>query len=229
MKGPFPKPADLCKSLAASLPSSAAKTKKVDCVPASVGAPPAGLAIDKLMLLVLKDAAMPDASVHHLALHTSAGWFYDPDGEESFTDAAMMKRFKTDAMPVDTSFYADGSALGAKPGVRVDFDELTVAWTIDPSSGKTSKPSMHSVRSSSVVCAVGASGVPSCLDPLRGDPAIAAPNGAAPPSPPKVPFAPKDGKWTVDAAAHLSMLRDAGHFDTHQDVPLAGDYALVFE
>jgi hypothetical protein len=222
--GPFKNPALACKALAA-----ATKAKAVDCLPGgNVAAPPAKSAIDRLLLLVVRDKATPDASVTHLAMHTSGGWYVDPDGPESFVDAAMMKRFKTDVLPGGNSVIADGAITGVTFGVRQDFTEMTIVVATDPTTGKKSLPRFHSVRSTTVVCAVGPSGAPSCLDPIRTDLDFGK-DGAPPASPSAVPFAPKNGVWSVDANAKLSVLRAAGNFQTHEDVALSGSYSPSFK
>jgi hypothetical protein len=222
--GPFKNVAAACKALGVAM-----KAKAIDCLPGgNVSAPPPKSAIDRLMLLVLREKSVADRTVAHLAIHTAAGWFVDPDGPESFADAAMMKRFKTDVMPAANAFFDDGALPGATFGVRQEFAEVTYVVSIDPSSGKASKPKFHSVRGSMVVCAIGPSGAPSCLDPIRTDPQMGT-DGAFPPEPKGVSFEPKNGVWVVDAAAKLSLLRAAGNFETHEDVALAGNYTLTFK
>jgi len=225
MLGPFKKPAEACKALAA-----AQKGKSFNCLPgANLTPPPPKNPIDRAMLLVLGDKSAPETSVAHLALHTSAGWFVHLDGPESFTDAAMMKRFKTDVLPSGAAFFLKGVLFGASFGVRYDFAEITTVVAIDPSTGKQSSPQLHSVRASMVVCAVGDSGAPSCIDPVRTDPQLGK-SGAPPPEPRAVSFSVVDGAWTIDDAQHLSLLRAAGHFDVHEDVALgSGRYVLRFK
>jgi hypothetical protein len=204
------------------------KAKAIECLPGgNVGAPPPKSAIDRLLLLVVREKGV-DASVTHLAMHTSAGWYADPDGPESFTDAAMMKRFKTDVMPAANAFFPDGALPGASFGVRQDFAEITIVTTTNPTTGKKAPPQFHSVRGSTVVCALGASGAPSCLDPIRTEPQMGK-GGGAPAEPKSVPFEPKNGVWVVDAGAKLSLLRAAGNFEAHEEIALAGNYALAFK
>lgn len=223
MLGPFKKPAEACKALA-----SAEKGKAFDCLPgANLGPPPPKSAIDRAMLLVLSAKGDKERSVAHLALHTAAGWFVDGDGLESFTDAAMMKRYKTEVMPAGEEFFTGGALFGASFGLRYDFAEITVVVATDPSSGKKSSPTFHSVRGSSLVCALGPSGAPSCIDPIRTAPQPGK-NGAPPPEAKRVSLSIAGGVWTIDGAQGLSLLRNAGHFDTHEDVLLAGAYVLHF-
>src|SRR5439155_25978001 len=192
-------PAHACKALASAGGKATPATKAIECLPGG-NVPPSG-AIDKAMLLVLRDKAMPDTSVTHMALHTSSGWFVDPDGPESFVDATTSHRFKTDVYPNGGAFLGVGAVPGTSGGAIENFAEITHVTTSGPSKKTSAK--LHAVRGSMVLCAVGPSGAPSCLDPIRGELQIAT-AGAPDPSPKVVPFEIVNGTWTADPAAHLT-------------------------
>ena len=224
MLGPFKTLAEACKALASG--SGKSKSKAIDCLPgATVASPPKGAAVDRAMLLMVSDKARPDWAVTHLALHVTSGWFADADGPESASDAAMMKRFHTDVLPEGNPSFA--AIPGTTFAARYDFTEVTVVVEVDPAAGKKSNPHLFGVRGTMVLCAVGPSGVPSCLDPIRTGSKPATP--AAPqPDPDRVVFTANAAEWSIDEGAHLTMLRDAGHAETHEEVSLVGRYGLRF-
>jgi hypothetical protein len=222
--GPFKTLAEACKALA-----TGGKAKAFDCLPgATIAAPPKDGAIDRATLLALSVKTIPDASVTHLALHTSKGWFVHPDGPESASDAAMGKLYHTDVIPdsgVET--FPAGVIPDTTYAVRYDFAEITNVVTTNPTTGKKSGARLHGVRGTMILCAIGASGAPSCLDPIRTE-LQPGKDGAPSPELDKVAFAIDAGVWTIAAAKHLALYRGAGHRDVHQEVSLAGAYALHF-
>jgi hypothetical protein len=224
MLGPFKTLAEVCKALA-----SGKTVKAFDCLPGpTIAPPPKDAPIDRATLLVLSAKGNADTAVTHLALHVAKGWFVHPDGPEASSDAAMGKHYHTDVIP-DSSpeFFPAGIIPGTTYALRYDFAEITNVVATDPTTGKKSGAKLHGVRGTTIVCAIGASGSPSCLDPIRTDLQLGK-AGMPPPELAKVAFAIDSGVWNVDPAKHVSQLRSAGHPEARKEVPLAGAYALHF-
>ncbi len=231
MLGPFKNLAEACKSLVSGdeTSKSKSKTKAFDCLPgANLTQPPKASPIDRAMLVVVTDKAVPDVSVTHLALHLVGGWFVDAEGPEAFTDAAMSKTYRTDIVPGSgPAVFLAGALPNTTYGIRYDLLELTHVVATDPVTGKKGAAQFHGVRDTMLLCALGPSGAPSCLDPIRTELQLGK-NGVAPEEPAAMAFSIVDGRWTVASSQHVQMLRGAGHLETHQEMPLSGAYVLHF-